>query len=479
MTPPAIVWFRNDLRLADNPSLQAAMAAGHNILPVYVLDDSAAGDWKMGGASRWWLHHSLTSLAADLRARGAELVLRRGDAATIIPALAAEVGATELHAARSFEPAMRATDKAVDAALKAAGVAFKRHLSMSLLAPERIKNKTGGVYGVYTPFSKACFEALSEAGIAEDSFPAPAKIPTAGGVASDKLADWKLLPTKPDWAGGLRDSWSPGEAGAAALLARFLKDGIKTYDETRNLPGVNGTSRLSPHVHFGEISPRAVFRAARAAGSNNGVQVFLKELLWREFAIYLLWHNPELPDQPLRAEFSEFPWQDGGAALRAWQRGLTGYPIVDAGMRELWRTGWMHNRVRMIVASFLVKHLLIPWQEGEKWFWDCLAEADLAANAASWQWVAGCGADAAPYFRVFNPVLQGKKFDPDGAYVRKYVPELAGLPNEFIHCPWDAPESVLTKARVTRGDTYPEPVIDLMQGRNRALAAYETIKIKG
>ncbi len=469
MTSPALVWFRNDLRLADNPALHAA--AARPILAVYVLDDEAAGAWRMGGASRWWLHHSLESLGRGLQAGGAKLVLRRGDAARIIPDLAAEVGAAEVHAARSFEPWMRALDRRVDGALKAAGVAFKRHLSMSLFAPDQVKTKTGGVYGVYTPFSKACFEA----GVAEEVLPAPERLE---GIEadSDELADWGLLPTKPDWAGGMREAWEPGEAGAQKLLARFLADGIQNYDAARNLPGVNGTSRLSPHVHFGEISPRKVFLAARAAGSGKGVFTFLKELLWREFAIYLLWHHPELPDAPLREDFEKFPWAEDEAGLTAWRKGLTGYPIVDAGMRELWRTGWMHNRVRMIVASFLVKHLLIPWQEGEKWFWDCLAEADLAANAASWQWVAGCGADAAPYFRVFNPVLQGKKFDPAGDYVRKFVPELAALPDEHIHAPWDAPEIVLTNARVTLGDTYPKPVIDLMEGRNRALAAYDKIK---
>lgn len=469
-TGVALLWFRNDLRLTDNPALQAALAGAERVLPVYVLDDAAAGDWKMGGASRWWLHHSLRSLAEDFSSRGAKLVMRRGDAAKIIPELAAQIGASEVHAARAYEPAMRRTDKAVATALAAAGIGFKRHVSMSLFPPEQIKNKTGGVYGVYTPFSKACFEA----GVAEGFWAAPELIPGME-AASESLGDWDLLPKKPDWAGGLRAAWRPGEAGAQALLARFLDGPVREYDETRNLPGVNGTSRLSPHVHFGEISPRAVFNAARAAGDGKGVQTFLKELLWREFSIYLLWHHPELPDQPMRAEFGAFPWANDDSGLRAWQRGLTGYPIVDAGMRELWQTGWMHNRVRMITASFLVKHLLIPWQAGEAWFWDCLAEADLAANSASWQWVAGCGADAAPYFRIFNPVLQGKKFDPYGAYVRKFVPELAALPDEHIHAPWDAPEIVLTTARVVLGGTYPRPVIGLMEGRDRALAAYKDI----
>ncbi len=465
----ALVWFRNDLRLDDNLALNAACAAGR-ILPVFILDDTAPGAWKLGGASRWWLYHSLASLARDLRALGAALVLRRGDAAKIIPELAAEAGAKEVHAARSFEPWARALDKRVAAALKAAGVTFKRHLSAQLFAPEDIQTKAGGPYNVYTPFSRACLEQDVPA-----PCPAPARVTGVAGVPSDALGAWDLLPKTPDWAGGLRDSWQPGEAGAKALLKRFLAGPVGTYDESRNLPGISGTSRLSPHVHFGEISPRRVWHAARAI-KGKGAEIFVKELLWREFSISLLWHNPHLPESPLKPEFAKFPWAEQKQEhLRAWQAGKTGYPIVDAGMRELWQTGWMHNRVRMITASFLVKHLLIPWQEGEAWFWDCLVDADLAANAASWQWVAGCGADAAPYFRIFNPVLQGQKFDAGGAYVRRYVPELAGLPNNFIHTPWEAPKTLLDAASITPGITYPNQIVDLSTGRERALAAYKTI----
>jgi deoxyribodipyrimidine photo-lyase len=469
----AVLWFKNDLRLDDNLALNAACAAADRIVPVFLLDDEAAGAWKMGGASRWWLHHSLASLDKDLRAQGVSLLLRRGVAAEKIPALAAEVEADQVHAARSFEPWARAQDRAVARTLKDAGVAFKRHLSAQLFAPEDIKTKSGGDYGVYTPFSKACLER-----VVPPPSDAPARINGIADIPGDALEDWRLRPTKPDWAGGLRESWQPGEAGARKLLDRFLAGPVQNYDEARNLPGTAGTSRLSPHVHFGEISPRRVWHAALATKPGKGRDVFLKELLWREFAIYLLWHHPELAETPLRPEFANFPWAENPAHLRAWQAGSTGYPIVDAGMRELWQTGWMHNRVRMITASFLVKHLLIPWQEGEKWFWDCLAEADLAANAASWQWVAGCGADAAPYFRIFNPVLQGKKFDSGGDYVRRFVPELANLPAEHIHAPWDAPESVLSDAGVKLGDTYPTPIIDLMEGRDRALAAYKVISSK-
>jgi deoxyribodipyrimidine photo-lyase len=341
-----------------------------------------------------------------------------------------------------------------------------------LFAPERIKTKTGGFYGVYTPFSKACFEA----GVPETYLPPPKNIPGITGVKSDRLADWHLLPTRPDWAGGMRAAWTPGEAGAQKRLTTFLAGPIQNYDSARNIPGIPGTSMLSPFVHFGEISPRRVWHQAAAAGNSKGVQTFLKELLWREFSINLLWQHETLRREPIRPEFNNFPWEANPAALKAWQRGQTGVPIVDAGMRELWQTGWMHNRVRMICASFLVKHLLQPWQDGEAWFWDTLCEADEAANAASWQWVAGCGADAAPYFRIFNPVLQGLKFDADGAYVRRYVPELAGLPDEHIHAPWEAESELLRHWGVELGKTYPHPIISLSEGRGRALAAYTHIK---
>ncbi len=464
---PVLVWFRDDLRLADNPTVHAATAHGGKVLAVYILDEA------LGGAARWWLHHSLTALARDLAARGAKLILKRGDPAVIIPALAVGAQAESVHAARSFAPRLRAADRAVDAALKPLNVAFHRHLSVSLFAPERILTKTGGPYGVYTPFSKACFEA----GIPAEFFEPPEHIHGITGISGDDLADWKLLPTTPDWTAGLRESWTPGEAGAAESLNAFLAGPVQTYDETRNLPGIRGTSRLSPHIRFGEISPRAVFQRASACGDSKGVQIFLKELLWREFSINLLWQHPDLRRTPIRPEFAHFPWAADPAGLSAWQRGQTGVPIVDAGMRELWQTGWMHNRVRMICASFLVKHLLIPWQAGEAWFWDTLCDADEAANAASWQWVAGCGADAAPYFRIFNPVLQGQRFDPDGAYVRSFVPELAGLPNECLHNPWDADEKILTNAGVRLGQTYPHPIISLSDGRNRALEAYERMKL--
>ena len=465
-----LLWLRNDLRLADNPALAAAIEEG-NVLPVFVLDPAA----ETGGASRWWLHHSLAALEADFAARGGRLVLRRGDAAAIIPALAREIGAVAVHAGRAHEPWLREADRRVAAALQEAGIGFHRRRSALMFGPERITTRTGGVYGVYTPFSRACFDAFAP----RPPIPAPARLAAAGDPGGDRLGDWGLLPVKPDWAGGLRASWTPGEAGARARLDAFLADGFGEYDRQRDLPGIAGTSGLSPHLHWGEIAIDAVWLAAVAApGRDAARQTFLKELIWREFAAYLLWHTPDLATRPMKAQFAAMPWRESAADLAAWQRGRTGVPIVDAGMRQLWQTGWMHNRVRMIVASFLVKHLLLPWQAGERWFHDCLVDADAASNAASWQWVAGSGADAAPYFRIFNPVLQGRKFDPDGAYVRRFVPEIANLPDKYLHAPWEAPEIVLRGAGVRLGASYPRPVVDLAEGRERALAAFAAISGK-
>jgi deoxyribodipyrimidine photo-lyase len=467
-----IFWFRNDLRLADNSGLAAALARGEKTALVYVLDDNAAGNWAMCGASRWWLHHSLESLGRAIAACGGRLILRRGDAGTIIPELAAQLKVNEVHAGRRFEPWARDQDRAVAAILKTSGIELRRHLTSYLFAPEQITTKSGGIYGVYTPFSRACLERAPPA----EAIAAPSRISSPSGMTSDALEDWQLLPQKPDWAAGIRAAWEPGEAGAAKRLRHFVRQVMHGYNASRDIPGEDGTSGLSPHLHFGEISPATVWReAAGSAKAGQGREVFLKELLWREFAAYLLWHHPAMPEQPLRPEFAAMPWRVDEQSLAAWQRGLTGIPIVDAGMRQLWQTGWMHNRIRMVCASFLTKHLLIPWQQGEAWFWDTLVDADLASNAISWQWVAGCGADAAPYFRIFNPVLQGQKFDPGGAYVRKFVPELARLPDKFIHAPWEAEAQVLAAANVTLGQNYPHPIISLAQGRERALAAYKQI----
>jgi deoxyribodipyrimidine photo-lyase len=465
---PAIVWFRQDLRLADHAALAAAMAGGGPVLPVYVLDDEDAGAWAMGGASRWWLHGSLLSLQAALAERGAPLVLRRGRAADVLPALLAETGASRIDAGRMHEPWARTTEAAVE---RAAPGALHLHRTSTLFDLDGIRSKTGGIYGVYGPFARQ----LRERGDPSDPLPAPRRIPSVT-VGSERLQDWNLLPTRPDWAGGFRDTWQPGEHAAHERLAAFVLEAVLGYDVGRNLPGQPRTSMLSAHLHWGEISPGQVWRAVRDSANQDqqakGIDVFLGELLWREFAAYLLWHNPHLPEQPLRPRFAALPGRRAPDELRAWQRGQTGVPIVDAGMRQLWHIGWMHNRVRMIAASFLVKHLLMPWRAGEDWFWDTLVDADLASNATSWQWIAGSGIDSQPFFRVFNPVTQGQKFDPAGDFVRRWVPELASLPDRYVHAPWTAPVAALREAGLELGTTYPRPVIDLAAGRQRALAAY-------
>ena len=472
MSPPVILWLRQDLRLADHAALTAASAAGP-LLVLYVLDDETPGDWRMGGASRWWLHRSLESLS-----RKVPIVLRRGAADKVIADLLDQTGASAVHFTRDYAPWSGALEQRVKAVCEARGASCHRHKGFLLHEPESIRNGQGEPYKVYTPFSKACFAA----GEPRPPRPAPELRLWSGSISSDRLDDWNLLPAKPDWARGFEPLWSPGEDGARDRLSRFLDDGLEHYADGRDRPDRDVTSRLSPHLHFGEISPIQVWHAVRAAQLRAGgrldraAEKFLKEVLWREFSYHLLHRWPTLPDKPFRPEFSGFPWAEDPEGLKRWQKGLTGYPIVDAGMRELWTTGIMHNRVRMIAASFLIKDLLVPWQEGERWFWDTLVDADIGNNAASWQWVAGCGADAAPYFRIFNPVLQGEKFDPEGAYVRTWVPELAGMPTQWIHKPWEAPADVLRGAGVVLGNTYPHPIVDHGLARDRALAAFQEIK---
>jgi deoxyribodipyrimidine photo-lyase len=469
---PAIVWFRNDLRLTDQAALLAAVETGRPVLPVFILDDTSPGPRAMGGASRWWLYHSLVSLRHALAALGCDLVLRRGDSVAVIADIAAKAGAAEVFTGGSADPRVRRVDQAASAAL---GVTLHRMRTATLFHPDSVRTKTGGAYSVYTPFANACL-AL---GGPKPPLPAPKTIRAAKSPRSDSLEHWNLLPGKPDWASGLRDTWTPGEAGAMDRAEAFLTGGLAGYATERDRPAGDGTSMLSPHLHFGEISASQLWHMALRQPGGKGRDIFIRELLWREFCANLLWNNPGLPDAPLKPEFAAMPWRDDKPGLRAWQQGQTGVPIVDAGMRQLWLTGWMHNRARMIVASFLVKHLMISWQAGEAWFWDTLVDADLASNAGNWQWVAGCGADAAPYFRIFNPVLQGKKFDTEGDYVRQFVPELAKLDAKHIHAPWEAPSDVLARAGIKLGKTYPAPIVDLAEGRTRALAAYAQIRSAG
>ncbi len=478
MTTPVLIWFRHDLRLADHAALAAALEPGGKVLPVFVLDDEAAGEHRYGAASRWWLKQSLAALAGSLAARGAPLLLAKGRAETILPALADATGALAIHAGRGVEPWARAQSRRVHEALADAGRTLQLHTTVLLREPHGFASGSGKPYAVYTPFAKAML-AAGEPGA---PLPAPPRIPgleqPAGGESLDRIGLYPV-PGEPDWAAGFAQHWQPGEAGAQARLARFAAGALAGYDETRNQPGIEGSSGLSPHLRWGEVSPRQVWHAARAGAKGSGVETFLKEILWREFAYHLLWHRPEMPERCLRPTYENFPWEPDARLLAAWQRGRTGYPIVDAGMRQLWRSGWMHNRVRMVTASLLVKHLLQPWRDGAAWFWDTLLDADLASNSASWQWVAGCGTDAAPYFRVFNPVLQGEKFDPDGTYVRRWVPELAKLPAAFIHRPWEAPEGILAAAGVRLGQAYPRPIVDAGEGRARALAALAAMRPDG
>lgn len=461
----SIVWFRRDLRLGDNPALAAALQAGLPVIPVYVLDEETPGLRPLGGAARWWLHGSLQVLDEALRAAGSRLVLRRGPAERMIAELAWECGAAAVHWNRVYERPARERDARLKEALRQGGLAAESHKASLLAEPWEVKNRSGEPFRVFTPFWRACRSGIAP----ERPLPSPCHLPApTQWPASDRLANWRLRPRHPDWSTGLAAAWAPGEKSGAGRLADFADGTLERYQERRDLPSAHATSRLSPHLAFGEISPRQVWEAATARGHSASAEKFLAELGWREFAHHLMFHFGDLGTCNFRREFDSFPWTDDDAGLRAWQRGHTGYPIVDAGMRELWTTGWMHNRVRMIVASFLTKDLLIDWRAGERWFWDTLVDADPANNAAGWQWVAGSGADAQPYFRIFNPVLQAEKFDPAGDYVRKWVPELADLPSGAVHRPWS-----LGRAAPAG---YPPPIVDHGYARGRALAAFRSLR---
>ncbi len=471
---PIVVWFRQDLRIHDQAALAAAADTGRPVAPLYVLDDVSPGPWRMGGASRWWLHGSLNSLASDLRRLGSPLVLRRGPAAEAVAAVAREIGAGAVYCTRHVEPFWCAADGELTGELAGRGIEFRAFAGTTLFEPGSIAGKSGEPLRVFTPFWRACLASAAP----PLPLPAPTQLPAPEAlVHSDSLADWRLLPTKPDWAGGLRETWRPGESHAQARLEAFVTRDLRGYAGKRDRPDLPATSSLSPHLHFGELSPRHVWHAvgvrmeAEPALAADGA-AYLRELGWREFCAHMLALHPDMPNEPLQARFAQFPWNGDDAALRAWQRGQTGYPIVDAGMRQLWHSGWMHNRVRLITASFLIKDLLIPWQTGEAWFWDTLVDADLGNNAGGWQWVAGCGIDAAPYFRVFNPVTQGERFDPRGEYVRRWIPEIARLADAYIHRPWQASAGEMAEAGVRLDRDYPMPIIDHAAARERALAVF-------
>ena len=474
-----IVLFRQDLRLHDHPALTAAAQRGE-VIPVFVLDDEACGDWAMGGASRWWLKQSLLKLGNTIAQSGGQLILRRGDTLSVLKDIQRQSGADAIYFSRQYQPWSAATEKAINDTFSENDVEVKRYPGTLLHEPGSVLTGSGTAFKVFTPFWRAALKLPVAIPL-----PSPSVNWSNAVPAAEDLNSWVLDPAEdaevPDWAAGWEAIWEPGEDGAHAALEAFLEAPVAHYSEGRDLPARRYTSRLSPYLKFGEISPRQVWASAQqrklsAPEWTGAIDKFLAEIGWREFCYQLIDLFDAMPDRPFKDQFAGFPWDNSEEHLKAWQRGLTGYPIVDAGMRELWQTGFMHNRVRMIVASFLTKHLLVHWLEGERWFWDCLLDADIASNACSWQWVAGSGADAAPYFRIFNPIAQGQKFDPEGEYVKRWCPELADMPKKFVHAPWEAPAMTLASAGVELGKTYPEPIVDHKTARQGALDAYEVIK---
>ena len=452
---PTIVWLRDDLRIADNPALTAAAERGAPVVVLYLLDEESRGIRPLGAASRWWLHHSLEALAAAVHRIGATFVLRRGAAGTELPRLVSDIDAGAVLWNRRYGGPQREVDTVLKTSLRNAGLTVQSFQANLLHEPWTVTSGSGTPFRVFTPFWRACLAAAPP----REPLPAPTALSGVSSVAGDELADWMLLPTRLDWASGLREAWTPGEEEAGAQLEHFVANDLAHYDTARDAPGGKPTSRLSPYLRFGEISPFQIWQRTQRgeldADARRNAPKFLSEIGWREFNWNILFHAPDLHEKNFRADFDAFPWQTPEPRdLTAWQQGRTGIPLVDAGMRELWQTGYMHNRVRMVVASFLIKNMLVDWRIGEQWFWNTLVDADEASNPGNWQWVAGSGADAAPYFRIFNPLLQAEKFDGDGVYQRRYLPELGT-------------------------DAYPEPIVDLKKSRGDALAAYELVKRAG
>lgn len=466
----ALMWFRQDLRLSDNPAFTQACNENETVVPVYIHDVEVM---PIGRAQQWWLHHSLLSLQKSLGNKALFLILVKGNACQIIEKLVNELSINKVYWNRCYEPLIIQRDTLIKQRLRNQGVEIMSSNGSLLNEPWSIQNQSGAFFKVFTPYWRHCLQ--------KTSVPAPTTIinhPKGMKTATQAITDWNLLPTKPNWAFSFDDYWQPGEDGAQKRLHHFINDHLIGYKEKRNILGCDITSKLSPHLHFGEISPRQIWRELQQQKFNPAcdlasTECFLSEIGWREFSYYLLYHFPALPEQNYKAEFNAFPWKTNDAALHTWQKGQTGYPIIDAGMRELWHTGFMHNRVRMIVASFLTKNLLIDWRTGADWFLDTLVDADLASNSASWQWVAGSGADAAPYYRIFNPVLQGEKFDPDGVYIRRWVPELINVPNKWIHKPSTAPSE---PPGLSSDKSYPRPLVDHLETRKVALDLYQKIK---
>ncbi|MBF9195023.1 cryptochrome/photolyase family protein [Microvirga terrestris] len=478
---PVLVWFRDDHRLSDNPALSAAAATGSQVLCFYVLDDESEGIRPLGAAACWWLHGSLKALSETLERAGSSLLILKGSALDLVESVVRETGASAVYWNRRYGAAEIAVDSAIKKRLSDAGIKVHSCSGRLLHEPWEITNQAGKPFQVFTPYLRAV-----NARSIKPPLPAPRRL--KGGVwprsildRAIPLTELGLEPSFPDWAGGMRQVWERGEHAAQARFSRFIETGLKGYAERRDLPSQEGSSRLSPHLRFGEISPRQVWHAVMNAvaaepGLGPDAEKFLSEIAWRDFTYQLLHFHPHLPDKPHSSRFDNFPWIQDRPSLKAWQKGLTGYPIVDAGMRQLWQTGWMHNRVRMITASFLVKHLLTDWRQGEAWFWDTLVDADPANNAFSWQWIAGSGPDSAPFHRIFNPVTQGEKFDPEGDYIRTFMPELSQLPPGFVHKPWEAPPAVLREAGVVLGETYPKPIVPHGPARERALEAFRSLR---
>lgn len=467
----AIFWFRQDLRLQANPALSLACADHQHLIPLYIDDPKTT--LPMGGAQKWWLHHSLTSLSTDLKKVHLDLNIIQGSPLILLKKIIKEHQVDAVYWNRCYEPMYSARDQQIKAELKAMNIKVISCNGSLLHEPWEVLNQSGAYFKVFTPYWRQCLRQMKVGPLSKISH-----WPKKKAITSLSLNKLELLPTKPNWAKGFDSLWQPGEQGAHVKLEEFISHHINEYKELRNIPEQPGTSRLSPHLHFGEISPHQIWHAVQQVMHNpkcdlNSAQNFLSELGWREFSYQLLYHYPELMHTNFKRQFDQFHWEKDNTSLSLWQKGLTGYPIVDAGMRELWHTGYMHNRVRMVVASFLTKHLLIDWREGAAWFWDTLLDADLANNSASWQWVAGSGADASPYYRIFNPILQGEKFDPHGEYTKKWVPELSSVPSEWLHKPWQAPKGILP---IKLGTDYPLPIVDHNVARELALSRYKEIK---
>lgn len=480
----SLYWFTNDLRIYDNPGLNQALQSG-DVLPIYILDTS--NTWPIQGASAWWLHNSLRSLLNDLSILGHDLQLHRGDALSILKKLTQEHSIQRIYCARNYFPYERKLQKSLSLWCHDHGIEFKRFGGSLLLEPEQVQNKQGSFFKVFTPFSKYYTQqTLRSATPTKSSQQNHYSTITSGNNITSKakitqthiqtLNALNLLPTHPDWSAKICEHWQPGEEGAHKTLKNTIESIVHNYNHDRDQLGHEGTSKLSAHLRFGELSPAQVWQEIAKVKAPEESFPFLRQLLWREFNYHLLFHRPEIDQSCFNEKFNIFPWTSNNHYLERWQHGQTGYPVVDAAMQQLWQTGWMHNRARMIVASFLTKHLLIPWQEGARWFWDTLVDADLANNAAGWQWTAGCGADASPYFRIFNPITQGEKFDPKGNYVRHWLPQLSKLPNKYLFKPWDAPEHILNEAEITLGETYPKPIVIHMDARKKALDAYQRIQ---